>query len=414
MVRTLARHQDRDMTQTPEQSPVNTEHLRDYTALRRSVTDRKIAGVAGGLGRHLNIDPTVIRVVLVVLCFFGGAGFLLYAAAWLLVPEEGKQEALIGVSASARNTVLIVVGVVAALLLVGDSWGGFGFPWPLVLIGLAVLIYLTLRERNMNTTQNTGSAPPGPAAPGTPPDPAADGSTGPASEPTAADHEPTVSYGAPPPWAPPPAPPYQPPAPQKTGPRLFWVTVALSAIALGVLGMFDVAGLPVADAAYPALALTVVGAMLLVGAWYGRAGGLVALGVVTALVLAAVSVGEPRFDGARNVRFAPTSAVQVEDRYHLPAGAIELDLSNVRDIEGLDGRSIEVESNAGELRVTVPDGVDAIVNAEIRGAGEADVDGQRVGGTDVDITRTIDGGADAPEIELDLRLVVGSIEVNQS
>ena len=44
---------------------------------------------AGGLARHLDIDPIIVRVALVVLVFFGGSGLLLYGAMWLLVPEEG-------------------------------------------------------------------------------------------------------------------------------------------------------------------------------------------------------------------------------------------------------------------------------------------------------------------------------------
>ena len=50
-----------------------------------------MAGVAGGLGRHLDVDPTILRVLFVVLVFFGGAGLLLYGALWLLVPEEGTE-----------------------------------------------------------------------------------------------------------------------------------------------------------------------------------------------------------------------------------------------------------------------------------------------------------------------------------
>ena len=79
--------------QTGPQPGVDRQHLRSYEQLRRSVTDRKVAGVAGGLGRHLNIDPTILRVLFVVLCFFGGAGFVAYGVAWLLVPEEGRREA---------------------------------------------------------------------------------------------------------------------------------------------------------------------------------------------------------------------------------------------------------------------------------------------------------------------------------
>src|SRR6478672_8802339 len=102
---------EQDGRQAAPQPGVDRQHLRSYEALRRSVTDRKIAGVAGGLGRHLNIDPTVLRVLFVVLCFFGGAGFVAYGVAWLLVPEEGKTDGIIAMNENTRNGVLIVGGV---------------------------------------------------------------------------------------------------------------------------------------------------------------------------------------------------------------------------------------------------------------------------------------------------------------
>ena len=58
--------------------------IRDLGRLRRTAGDRKVAGVAGGLARHLDIDPVILRVAFVVLVFFGGAGLLLYVACWLL------------------------------------------------------------------------------------------------------------------------------------------------------------------------------------------------------------------------------------------------------------------------------------------------------------------------------------------
>jgi len=403
------------MTEAPQQR-VATEHLRDYSQLRRSLTDRKIAGVAGGLGRHLNIDPTVIRVILVVLCFFGGAGFLLYGAAWLLVPEEGKDEAVISTSPSTRNALLIAAAVVAAFLLIGDSWGGFGFPWPLVLVGLVVLLVLTFREKPMSDQTPAGppagSPPPSggtgviaPGAGGTTPT----GPTGPTDDTTVYGAEPPA-----PPWLPPAGPTYPSPAPPAhRGPKLFWVTLALVAVALGTLGLVEVAGADVPDAAYPALALTVIGAMLVLGAWVGRAGGLILLGVVAALALAAASVAEPRFGGDRRTVEDPVTATRVEDRYFVPAGSILLDMSNIHDIARLDGRTIEVEARAGDLTVVLPEGVDAVVDADIAVAGEANIAGEVFDGTNVHVQREIDGGADAPEIELKMDLVVGSIEVRQ-
>src|SRR6266542_5969129 len=58
--------------------------------LRRRTTDRVLGGVAGGLGDYLNIDPLLIRIAFVGLMIFGGAGLVLYVAAWLLIPTEGQ------------------------------------------------------------------------------------------------------------------------------------------------------------------------------------------------------------------------------------------------------------------------------------------------------------------------------------
>lgn len=58
--------------------------------LYRSETDKKIAGVAGGLGEYFNIDPLVFRVIFVILLLPGGAGPLIYFILWLLVPKKSK------------------------------------------------------------------------------------------------------------------------------------------------------------------------------------------------------------------------------------------------------------------------------------------------------------------------------------
>ncbi|MFJ8432675.1 PspC domain-containing protein [Kitasatospora sp. NPDC094019] len=60
----------------------------DRPPLTRAERHRVVAGVCGGLGRHLDIDPVVFRVVTVVLCLSGGLGLFLYGLAWLIVPTE--------------------------------------------------------------------------------------------------------------------------------------------------------------------------------------------------------------------------------------------------------------------------------------------------------------------------------------
>ena len=61
--------------------------------LYRSRTDRKLAGVCGGLAQYFNADPTVIRVLFVVLALLGGPGLVIYLVLWIIVPEEPQAAA---------------------------------------------------------------------------------------------------------------------------------------------------------------------------------------------------------------------------------------------------------------------------------------------------------------------------------
>jgi phage shock protein C len=56
--------------------------------LYRSKTDRKLAGVCGGLAQYFNVDATLIRVLFVLLAVLGGSGLVLYLAMWIIVPKE--------------------------------------------------------------------------------------------------------------------------------------------------------------------------------------------------------------------------------------------------------------------------------------------------------------------------------------
>lgn len=56
--------------------------------LYRSRTDRQLAGVCGGVADYLSIDPTLVRVIWVILTLAGGPGLILYIILALVVPEE--------------------------------------------------------------------------------------------------------------------------------------------------------------------------------------------------------------------------------------------------------------------------------------------------------------------------------------
>jgi phage shock protein C len=56
--------------------------------LTRSTTDKKLAGVSGGLAAYFGVDPLLMRIGFVVTTLFSGAGLLAYVAMALLVPTD--------------------------------------------------------------------------------------------------------------------------------------------------------------------------------------------------------------------------------------------------------------------------------------------------------------------------------------
>jgi phage shock protein PspC (stress-responsive transcriptional regulator) len=56
--------------------------------LYRSNTDRRVAGVCGGIGAYLNIDPTLIRVLWICFICMGGSGFLAYLICMIIIPLQ--------------------------------------------------------------------------------------------------------------------------------------------------------------------------------------------------------------------------------------------------------------------------------------------------------------------------------------
>lgn len=387
MVRVRARQQHRGMTQTShdagEPRGFRRDGVHDLGNLRRTVADRKLAGVAGGLGRHFDIDPTVLRVVFVVLALFGGAGVLLYGACWLLVPVEGSEHAVIRTSPSTRAALLIVAAVLSAAALVSHSFGHWWFPWPLAVIAVVVLLIWMNRDKNMNQ-------PPAPPAPPT--------------------DEAFVVPPPPPPYSAPPSA-YQPPRRTRRGPLLFAPTLALLAVALGALGLYDALGGSVVAAAYPALALAVIGAMLVLGAWAGRPGGLIALGLAAAIALMGTSVAGASFASNRHLDPRLTSAAAVHDSYFLPAGEIRLDLTRVADPADLNGKQINAHTRAGMVTVLLPPGVRARVVADVS-VGQVQLDGMSSGGTQLHVVRYV--GTGPTTVDLHLGTNVGRVEVFQN
>ena len=388
---------------TTEQPPpggprVSRDEMKDLGRLRRSVTDRHIAGVAGGIARHLDVDPIIVRVALVVAAFFGGAGLLAYVGAWVLVPEEGTDDEPLGLDRRSRSLALAGVGVLAVLCAVGDWAGAFWFPWPVAIVAALVVWFLNRKERS--TPRNGSGSGYGYGYE----QPTDSGATAVAAAPSG----PTDPPGQ---WQQYSYVPRQPRNPRRRGPILFFFTLALVALAEGVLGVVDLAGVPIAASAYPALALGIIATMLLVGSFWGRAGGLIALGIVAALVTAAATASS-QFPDER-YSFAPTSASQVRDAYDFTTGSFLLDLSGVSDVDTLDGREITIDGFGGEVEVVVPDGMDVNVVTQV-GAGDSRVFDQRQDGFDLHVDSFLDGGDDVPDMTITIDMAVGEIVVREA
>lgn len=396
--------------------------------LRRSTTDRKIGGVCGGLARYWNVDPTILRVAAAVLVLFGGAGIILYAAAWLVIPRDDSPHARLDLDRTARGVLLVVAALVALGLLLGSDllWW---LPVPLALALIVGFIIVSIRGDRQPAAPAPTPQHPTPQHPAhqqaayqqpAPPQPVS-------PEPGQADRtgqpEQPAWYAAGPVTPPPPAPPAAAPAPRRprrTGPLLIVPTLALIALGLGILALLDVNGLGVAPGAYPALAVAITGAMLLVGTWVGRPGGLIALGLVGTLALGGAVTGQVLQEvyDAERLTVVPTSATEVQGRYAITNGELTLDLSRVEELGALDGRRIELEMRAGDLAVRVPRGIDLSIDAELDLAGEVRVFGERRDGWRPRLRTTVEdggeGGSDAePDITLILRGNAGRIWVDR-
>ena len=356
---------------------IDTENLRDYRALRRDAHERKIAGVSGGLARHLDIDPTLVRVVMVVLALFGGAGLVLYAALWLFVPEQGSGRGLIPVGETARNAIIVValiLAVVVALPAGFDGDGGVAVP---VLV-LTVILVAVLMSRDSARRTAASPAPPGATA-----------------------------------WEAGPVPPpvQHRPGKVRRGPILFGLALASVVLALGLLGMVEASGSSVPDAAYAALTLAVIGAWLVVGSVYGRPGGLVLAGVISLLALSATSVVEPTFEGERDLMLRPASVSQLDSTYDLPAGRAEIDLRGIRDLEALDGRTLAVSLNAGEIVLIVPAGLAVDLDARVSAGGEISTPELDREGWGAAVDRTVLSDDSRATLVADLQVGFGRIHV---
>jgi phage shock protein PspC (stress-responsive transcriptional regulator) len=139
------------MTDTQTTTPQPEEPPRRLT---RSTTDRMIGGVAGGLGRHLGVDPLAIRITFVILTFAGGLGLLAYLLCLLFVPTDDPAAPPLkwGLARTVGAGLLAVA--VLAILVPDWFWGPL---LPLLVVAGAV-VYLLLRMLREGGATSAGRA----------------------------------------------------------------------------------------------------------------------------------------------------------------------------------------------------------------------------------------------------------------
>ena len=150
--------------------------------------------------------------------------------------------------------------------------------------------------------------------------------------------------------------------------------------------------------------------MLLLGAFWGRAGGLIFIGLLLAAGTLATTAAD-NYDGER-LAYTPISAAAVSDSYDLEAGDLVLDLSGVEDVEGLDGRELTVDGGIGDIEVIVPDGMDVSVEASV-GIGDVSIFGRHDDGLDLKQDGFVNGGAEVPDMRIVIDLGVGQVTVRE-
>lgn len=368
-----------------------------------------IAGVASGIAAHLRIDPALVRIGFVVLLFTGGIGIPLYLAGWLLIPEAGEGDATPRPATEQKGPafwigvgllVLVAIAVADEVAFAGrNSW------WPLVLVAAGIALWRVGR-RDDATTTSTAAAAPGQPRPHDP-----------SQEQTMSTTTTRVSEYTPPPvpgrGAPAPTSFEPPPAPRRARSYLGRVTIALAFIAAGVTVALDRLGVVEAYAAdVLAIVLIVLGAGLVVGTWFGRARWLIAIALVLTPAVVVASVVDAR--GWPVAAGLGERAYSVADATEVPAGGFDLGLGSLSvDLRSFTGSEepIRIDVGAGEVIVTVPEGADVTLDAEV-GAGEIEfLREESVSGTALE--RSFTRAGDGPTIHLDVTVGAGSVQIVQ-
>jgi phage shock protein PspC (stress-responsive transcriptional regulator) len=444
-------------TPPPEPPPWSPGPSFSRQHLVRPRQGRYVAGVCAALARATNTDPVLWRVLVAVLGILSGVGVLLYLIGWLIIPAEGDSaspiEGLLGKGRSGmapltvvllgaaavisfgfivhdgmRASLLAAAVIVGAVLLIKRNGGSSaappdsgqaatfpppadqvpppGFPAaPTAAFASPAAGAPTAEEP---VTAQTPPRPPMPPMPPMPPTPSG-------YRPPFAPHGPWASSNVPPAYLPPTPPPRapKPPKPPRERSKLGRLTFFAVVVVIGLMAVLGMAGAHITVSAYFAAALVTVALGLIVGAWLGRARGLIALAILLSIGLG-ISTGVERWGGqVGNSVYRPQSIAEIADRYDFTAGNATLDLSAI-DFTG-QSQTITLTMKVGQLRVQLPPKVDTTATLSLD-TGRAMILGKEYDGRTANaetVTSLGDDGAGGGTLKLDLQMDTGSVEVNR-
>ncbi|MEQ3540166.1 PspC domain-containing protein [Pseudonocardia tropica] len=400
----------------PSASSTARNTMRDMWDSRplRPRDDRKLAGVSAAIARRYEIDPTLVRVGFVVAAIVG-PGIPLYLAGCAVLPDAGPPGSPVPPRTGPSSALSVTLLVLAALLAVPLVLSTDRVVPAVVTVALLVALHVT---RGNRPGAREAAASPTPVVPW-----------------VADPHAPTVAQVTPPAWDPLGAAPFAwdlpepgpepgpPPAPRS---KLTPITLAVSLVVAGMVGVLALAAPGAVPAsAVPGAALAVVGIGLVVGALRRAGRWLVPFAVLLALVTAATiplndAVGPDGWavrGGIGETVEAPATVAELAPEYRRGTGAVQLDLTRL-DLAATPGATGPVrtraEVGAGAVEIRVPRDADLLVRSSV-GTGDLTVDGQTRSGQDVDLT-VDDPGPDGPGgrvLELDLRAELGTVEVTR-
>jgi phage shock protein C len=115
--------------------------------VRRSRSERVLAGVCGGVGRYLGVDPVLLRIAFIILALANGLGVIAYVVCWVAIPEERPDQPSGPPSEPRRETgrlvlggSLVVLGLVLLLDRLAPELDELFWPVALVAVGVAVML----------------------------------------------------------------------------------------------------------------------------------------------------------------------------------------------------------------------------------------------------------------------------------